>query len=169
MDELTKEDVLAQIDAAHLAATDPDEFAKQQATASINAEFDARKARIDAVDAGPDALVKVTELRDLALAALEPVVPDPEPVVTVEHLDVPEKPKGTPVEFAKTAEGSSITKFVQKVEPERDGVPWCTWEDAEAMLVNSAKSQMRGRDLGHTGYRLTRDETALTLTLELMQ
>jgi len=54
----------------------------------------------------------------------------------------------------------------QYIEPTRDGEPWCTREDAEAMLVLAAKSAMRGHaGIKATKYELTESGSVLALRL----
>lgn len=79
-------------------------------------------------------------------------------------LALPAAPKRFTVADLGASEGGkskSAWQATQAVEPERDGLPWCTWEDAEHALVRA--SIEAGVKAGF--YRLVRDEKAMTLTL----
>ncbi|GAM01748.1 hypothetical protein [Sphingomonas parapaucimobilis] len=96
---------------------------------------------------------------------VEAEAPAPEPLPTFADLPIDEK-AGT------TLSGPGIggkAKWAQFVEPTRDGQPWCGWEDAEAMLVANAQASMRGQGgLTPAGYKVTRDDSKMLLTLELV-
>jgi hypothetical protein len=148
MDELTPEQVAAFADDALAQLQNPAGYALAKAQGEINAKYDAMDAVAD--DATKE---KLDTLRQAELAALEPVAVAPPAHLTVDDLGVP---------LAKSGAKSALT-LSQSVELERDGQPWCTWEDAEQMLVLAAKVNYPGMK----GYTLTRDEEAMTLTLAL--
>ena len=129
---------------------DPQAYRRRQ----INAAYDALAAQAAGDN---ETLSGIERLRALELAELEPPPPPPvEKSPTAADLALP------------AGKGSAVWKATQHVEPARDGAPWCDWSDAEAMLVAAARAAMRGSaGVAPTGYRLLRDETAMTLTLEL--
>lgn len=89
---------------------------------------------------------------------VEEIVAAPAPLLTFADLGLTKKTSGTTVWSAS-----------QFVEPERDGQPWCTWEQAEDMLVQAVAPLMRGMNaLKPNGYISKRDDAKSTLTLTLV-
>lgn len=155
MADTEAEQVAAYVDEQLAEMADPEGYALTKQREGINAEYD-RFAEV----ADDETVTKLAMIRDAKLAALEPrQPPEPEPVQTVDNLSVPET----------ASKKVALWTAAQFVEPERDGKPWCSWEDAEAMLVLAAHSVMRGAaGIKAEGHRLTRDEKEMTLTLELV-
>jgi hypothetical protein len=132
---------------------DPIGYALAKQKEAVNADYDAMAAVADA-----ETLAKLATIRDAKLAALEPAIAEPEKPFAFGDLGP-----------SQVTSGKAVWAASQYVEPLRDGQKWCDWADAAHMLAESAKRAMQGMaGVKAKGYRVTKDEKTMILTLELV-